>query len=62
MTEKTDITVQNTVSRYTKDQLLNSNKWRGYRDLINALFDDSKSYSAAEIQTVIDKYLKGKVV
>ncbi len=62
MTEKTDITVQNTVSKYTKDQLLNSNKWRGYRDLINALFDDSKSYSAAEIQGVIDKYLKGKVV
>ncbi len=62
MTEKTDITVQNTVSKYTKDQLLNSNKWRGYRDLINALFDDSKSYSAAEIQGVINKYLKGKVV
>lgn len=62
MTEKTDSTVKNAVSKYTKDQILNSNKWCGYRDLINALFDDSKSYSAAEIQGIIDKYMKGKVV
>ncbi len=62
MNEKTENTVKNSVSKYTKDQLLNSKKWRGYRDLINALFDDNKSYSAAEIQGIIDKYLKGKVV
>lgn len=62
MLEKTENMVKNPAPKYSKEQILNSKKWRAHRDLANALFDDSKLYSAEEIQNIFDGYLKGKVI
>lgn len=52
---------QEQVIRYTKDKLLSASRFKESRDLIEAVLDDSKSYSIEEVQALIDKYMKGKV-
>lgn len=49
------------VIRYTKDQLIRSEKYRNQRDLISALFDDRKVYSATEAEEIMNQFMKGKV-
>lgn len=46
---------------YTKEQILLSNKYVKRRDLINALLDDDKEYTIQEVDTMMEKFLKGKV-
>ncbi len=62
MPEKTENAVKNPAPKYSKEQILNSKKWRDHKDLANALFDENKLYSAEEIQKTFDGYLKGKVI
>lgn len=49
------------VPTFTKEQLLNSKKFQSQRDLINALIEDGKSYTMAEVDKKIKNYLDGKV-
>jgi hypothetical protein len=49
------------VIRYTKDQLISSEKYRNQRDLISALFDDRKVYSVTEAEEIMNQFMKGKV-
>lgn len=46
---------------FTKEQLLNSERFRGKRDLARAVLADGKKYSAEEAEKIIDKFLKGSV-
>ncbi len=46
---------------FTKEQLLNSERFRGKRDLAEAVLADGKKYSAEEAEKIIDKFLKGSV-
>lgn len=47
---------------FTKQQLVASKKFAEKKDLLNALLVDDRSYSMAEIEEILDGFLKGKVV
>ncbi len=47
-------------ARFTKAQLLASQKYAGRRDLLDALLDGEKSYTSAEADAAIDKFMKGR--
>lgn len=55
---KSEIKTENT---YTKDQILMSEKYAKRRDLVNALLEDDKEYTIAEVDEMMEKFLKGKV-
>lgn len=46
---------------FTKQQLTKSKRFENRRDVLNALLDDSKSYTINQAQAVIDKFMKGQV-
>lgn len=46
---------------FTRDQLLYSERFRGKRDLLNALLEEDKTYTALQAEEMIEKYMKGKV-
>lgn len=47
--------------RYTKADLLNSKRFRHQRDIVEALLDESKTYTIEEAEALIGRFLKGKV-
>ncbi len=49
-------------ARYGKEQILNSSRYRGKRDLINALLKEGKEYSLEEVDGLLEVYLKGRVM
>ncbi len=53
--------IQN-ASRFTKAQLMASDRYANRKDLIGVLLDDGKEYSASQTDELIEKYLKGKVI
>lgn len=48
-------------SKFSKSQLINSQRFSKRRDLLNAVLKDDEQYSIAEAQAAIDKFMKGKV-
>lgn len=52
---------QKAESRFTKEQILSSNKYARRRDLLDAVLEDGKLYSAKEVDTAITDFMKGKV-
>ncbi len=46
---------------YTKDQLLRSKKYAARRDLLGALLEDGKTYTAAQVDREINQFFKRKV-
>lgn len=48
--------------RFTKVQLMTSDKYANRKDLIGALLDDNKEYTTEQVDELIDKFLKGKVI
>ena len=50
-----------TVSKFSKEQILKSQRYHERRDLLTALLKDGKQYSHVEVQTLIDKFMRGKV-
>ena len=48
-------------ARYSKAQILRSARYAKRRDLLSALLENGKSYTTAEIDAVINKFMKGKV-
>lgn len=47
--------------KYSKDDVLESEKYKDKVDLINSLWTDSIEKSLDEVDKMIEKYLKGKV-
>jgi len=47
--------------RFTKEQIVNSQKYKDKNDLVNALLKDGQLYSIKEVDELIEKFLKGKV-
>lgn len=59
---KENKTVQTqSVSKYDKQQLLKTARYKDRRDLLAALLKDDTQYSHAEVQKLIDEFMKGKV-
>ncbi len=46
---------------FTKDQLLTFDKYRGRRDLLGVLLEDGRGYTYAEVDALVDNFMKGKV-
>lgn len=59
---KVSVNETETPATFTKQQLITSKKYAEKKDLLNALLVDSKSYSMAETEEILDNFLKGKVV
>lgn len=54
-------TGKKTVPVFTKEQILSSAKYRSRRDLLCALLKDGETYSAVEIEKMMENFMKGKV-
>ncbi len=48
-------------SRFTREQLTASVRFRDRQDLLHALLSPGETYSIADVEQMIDKYGKGKV-
>ena len=48
-------------TKYSKEQLIGSERYMRYRDLLGALLKDGKSYTLKETDALLQKYMKGKV-
>ncbi len=46
---------------FSKEQIVLSDKYCKYRDLVNALLDDEKKYTFETVDSLIEKYMKGQV-
>lgn len=48
-------------NRFTKQQIVNSKKFKDNVDLLNALLKDDKLYTLEEVNKTIEDFRKGKV-
>ncbi len=46
---------------FSKEQIIASAKYGRHRDLLDALLEEGKRYTAKEIDAVIEKFMKGEV-
>lgn len=49
------------VTKYTKEQLIGSERYRNRRDLLGALLKDGEVYTLHDADTLLSNYMKGKV-
>lgn len=49
------------VTKYTKAQLLGSERYRNRRDLLGALLKDGEAYTIEDADALLANYMKGKV-
>lgn len=52
---------ENKAQAFTKAQIVGAKKYEKDIDIINALLSDKKSYTLAEVDTIIEDFKKGKV-
>lgn len=50
-----------TENLFSKEQLLSAERFRGRRDLLNAILSSDKKYTIETAEQEINKYMKGKV-
>lgn len=48
-------------AKFTKMQLVQSQKYRQYRDVLTVILSDNASYTHKEVKQVLDKFLKTPV-
>ena len=49
------------VDKFTKEQILASKQYSNRRDVLGVILDDKKEYSTAEVDDILDNFMKGKV-
>lgn len=49
------------VSKYSKEQIIESKKFKSRVDVLNVILDENKTYTIAEVESEINKFMKGKV-
>ena len=49
------------ISRYSKEIISLSDRYAGYKDIINAELDDDDEYSMDEVDNIISDFLKREV-
>ena len=59
MATKTTEAKQETL--FTKEQILTSNKYANRRDVLGAILKDGCTYSFEKVDSLIEKFMKGKV-
>ena len=60
-TEKKSAASAATEPKFTKESLLNSKRFCNECDLVSVLLEDGKEYTISEVESMITKYMKGKV-
>ena len=48
-------------SAYTKEQILTSKKYENRRDILGVILTDGEEYTTDKVDTLLDKFMKGKV-
>jgi hypothetical protein len=61
--EKEAVTAENKPARiaFAKTSILSMNRYAWRRDILGALLTDGRSYTLAEVDAKLEKFLKGKV-
>jgi hypothetical protein len=49
-------------AQFTKEALLKSKSFEKYKDLLNVILEDDKYYTNAQVQKMIEKEMKRKVI
>lgn len=49
------------ISKYSKEQIIESKKFKSRVDVLNVILDENKTYTIAEVESEINKFMKGKV-
>ncbi len=49
------------VSKYSKEQIIESKKFKSNVDVLRVILDENKSYTIAEVENELNKFMKGKV-
>ncbi len=47
--------------KYSKEQIVNSNKYKANVDLLNAILKNNRQYTLQEVNEIINNFKKGKV-
>lgn len=53
--------VQSVPIEFSKEQILASAKYRNNRDLVDAILDEKKRYTIENVDSLVEKYMKGEV-
>ena len=61
MAKKTQSKAEEKKSAYGKEQILNSKKYAGYKDLLNGVLENDRPYTADEIDKLITNYMERRV-
>lgn len=46
---------------FSKEQLLAAKRFQNRQDIVNALLQSDKQYTIAEVEQLIEKYMRGRV-
>lgn len=46
---------------YTREQIVSSQRYASRRDLVSVLLENGKTYTLTEVDTLINKFMKGAV-
>ena len=58
-TKKTEIIKEE--SKFTKEQILSSKKYANRKDILGVILSNDKSYTIEQVDSLLDKFMKGKV-
>ena len=47
--------------RFSKEQLLSSERFRERRDIVDALLENGRQYTVKDVEEAIGRYMKGRV-
>lgn len=61
MAKKTQSKAEEKKSAYGKEQILNSKKYAEYKDLLNGVLENNRTYTADEIDKLITNYMERRV-
>ena len=60
--EKTEkASTKKEVTKYTKESIIKSEKYKNRADILSVLLEDGKAYDFETIDKTIEKFMKGKV-
>lgn len=49
------------VSKYSKEQIIKSKKFKNRVDVLKVILNENNAYTIAEVESEINKFMKGKV-
>lgn len=55
------VQTEKTKPKFSKSQLVSSDKYRNRRDLVDALLNDDEKYTMEQVDKMIENFMKGKV-